>query len=84
VVVKPGVTSQDPGVSENERLTSIVSAIWTDVLNLTHVDRTANFFDSGCHSLLALKVVGRIESDLGGDFRRERCIRRPASTPWSR
>jgi acyl carrier protein len=39
---------------------SSVAAIWADVLGITLVGRTDNFFDLGGHSLLAVQVVSRI------------------------
>lgn len=39
--------------------------IWGEVLGTNDVSRTDNFFDCGGHSLLAMKLIGRIEREFG-------------------
>jgi acyl carrier protein len=45
-----------------------IAAIWCEVLGIDRVSADANFFDVGGHSLLAMKVIARIESSLGVRF----------------
>jgi acyl carrier protein len=42
-----------------------VAAIWCEVLGLPQVGATDNFFDLGGHSMLAVKVVARLERAFG-------------------
>lgn len=42
-----------------------IAAVWQEVLGIERVSIDANFFDVGGHSLLAMKVIGRIEAALG-------------------
>jgi amino acid adenylation domain-containing protein len=42
-----------------------IAQIWQDVLGIDRVSADANFFDVGGHSLLAMKVIARIEAALG-------------------
>jgi amino acid adenylation domain-containing protein len=44
--------------SETERK---IAAIWQDVLGVARVGRNTNFFDSGGHSLLAIRVASKIQ-----------------------
>jgi hypothetical protein len=41
------------------------AAIWADVLRLDRVGITDGFLDVGGHSLLAVRVIGRMRRDLG-------------------
>jgi amino acid adenylation domain-containing protein len=45
-------------------LEELVAGIWAEVLGLEQVSASANFFESGGHSLLALQVVSRLRSAL--------------------
>jgi amino acid adenylation domain-containing protein len=42
-----------------------VASIWREVLNVEHVGVHDDFFDIGGHSLLALRVLGRVRQRLG-------------------
>jgi acyl carrier protein len=42
-----------------------LAAIWSEVLNVPHIDTDADFFDLGGHSLIASSVISRIEQRLG-------------------
>ena len=46
----------------------LLEAIWCDVLAVTSVGVTENFFDIGGHSLLATQVMSRISSSVGADI----------------
>lgn len=50
-----------PAVGTEARL----AGIWTRLLGLDHVSRTANFFDLGGHSLLLARVQAAVESEMG-------------------
>jgi acyl carrier protein len=42
-----------------------VAAIWAEVLHTERVGRTDNFFLLGGHSLLVMRVITRVRSELG-------------------
>jgi amino acid adenylation domain-containing protein len=42
-----------------------LARIWTSVLGLETIDKTADFFESGGHSLLAARLLARIEAEFG-------------------
>ncbi|MEO8078326.1 MAG: non-ribosomal peptide synthetase, partial [Acidobacteriota bacterium] len=42
-----------------------IAGIWEEVLGIERVSVDANFFDVGGHSLLAMKVIARVESAIG-------------------
>lgn len=43
----------------------LVSAIWSDLLQLKNISTTSNFFELGGHSLIAVKVMLAIERETG-------------------
>jgi amino acid adenylation domain-containing protein len=51
--------------SEMERR---IAAIWRELLRLERIGIHDNFFDSGGHSLLAVRIYHRLKRDLGRDF----------------
>jgi amino acid adenylation domain-containing protein len=51
-----------PPVTDLERR---LAAVWCSVLGLQSVDRTANFFEIGGHSVLAARLAARIEAQFG-------------------
>jgi amino acid adenylation domain-containing protein len=51
-----------PPATELERR---LAAIWCSVLGLQSVDRTANFFEIGGHSVVAARLAARIEAEFG-------------------
>jgi natural product biosynthesis luciferase-like monooxygenase protein len=55
-----------PSASAGE-LESSIEAIWCDILGLEALDRTANFFDLGGHSLLTISLKRLLWSQLGFD-----------------
>jgi amino acid adenylation domain-containing protein len=42
-----------------------LAAIWSSVLGLERIDKTADFFESGGHSLLAARLLARIDAEFG-------------------
>jgi amino acid adenylation domain-containing protein len=42
-----------------------LARIWSSVLGLETIDKTADFFESGGHSLLAARLLARIEAEFG-------------------
>jgi non-ribosomal peptide synthetase component F/thioesterase domain-containing protein/acyl carrier protein len=42
-----------------------IAAIWRSMLNLEHIDPEANFFELGSHSLLAARMLARVEATFG-------------------
>lgn len=52
----------EPPAGEAEEFLAMV---WSDVLGQPVVDRHANFFHTGGHSLLAMQVCSRVRNDLG-------------------
>ena len=42
-----------------------IAAIWCTLLNLEHIDPEANFFELGSHSLLAARMLARVEATFG-------------------
>ena len=56
-----GATYAAPRTQTEQR----IATVWQDVLGIERVSIDANFFDVGGHSLLAMKVIGRIEAALG-------------------
>ncbi|MDQ1592736.1 MAG: hypothetical protein QOG71_3363 [Pyrinomonadaceae bacterium] len=58
------VTGDGQGVGLLNPLEEVVAGIWAEVLGLERVGLRDNFFESGGHSLLALRVVSRLRSTL--------------------
>ncbi|MGB3299255.1 MAG: amino acid adenylation domain-containing protein, partial [Phormidesmis sp.] len=50
-------TTESPLQTETERLLAIV---WADVLNISEINATDNFFEIGGHSLLAARAIARL------------------------
>ncbi|MGZ5134314.1 MAG: amino acid adenylation domain-containing protein, partial [Flavitalea sp.] len=46
----------------------VISNIWKDLLGLTRVGITDNFFEVGGHSLLAMRLISAIRNELGLDL----------------
>jgi amino acid adenylation domain-containing protein len=44
-----------------------IAAIWSEVLDVPHIDRDVNFFDLGGHSLLLAHIHGELRDRLGVD-----------------
>jgi len=42
-----------------------LAAIWSELLGVANVGRRSNFFQLGGHSLMAMRMIGRLESRLG-------------------
>jgi acyl carrier protein len=52
-------------IAPQTELEQQIAAIWQDVLKLERVGLTDNFFELGGHSLLVIKVVSRLQLELG-------------------
>lgn len=52
-------------VAPETRLESELSQLWSDVLGVSKVSVTANFFDMGGHSLLGTQMLAQIKSQYG-------------------
>jgi amino acid adenylation domain-containing protein len=59
---EPGSTLGDATAGE---VVKRLSALWAELLDLPAVEPDSDFFALGGNSLLALRMIGRIESDLG-------------------
>ncbi len=55
-----------------------IAAIWCEVLGLPRVSATADFFDLGGDSLLAVQVISRIGANLGAELSLHEFFERPA------
>ena len=65
VETKPDIQpTQDEAIQEDVAEKELI-AIWETVLNTKPVRATDDFFDSGGHSLLAARLLARIEDSLG-------------------
>ncbi len=64
---KPALEAAREGVDVAPRnaLESALAAIWSEVLGVSGIGVTRNFFEIGGHSLLAVQVVARIRDSLG-------------------
>jgi thioesterase domain-containing protein/acyl carrier protein len=56
--------SKEPAQRLNE-VERRLAGIWTSVLGLEAIDKTADFFELGGHSLLAARLLARIEAEFG-------------------
>jgi amino acid adenylation domain-containing protein/non-ribosomal peptide synthase protein (TIGR01720 family) len=54
------VTQADAGAAELTPIEEMLAGIWTEILAVTNIGRTANFFDLGGHSLLATQFISRV------------------------
>jgi hypothetical protein len=52
----------EPPVGATETL---IADIWRELIGCEAISRTANFFDAGGHSLLAIQAIARIEERTG-------------------
>jgi acyl-coenzyme A synthetase/AMP-(fatty) acid ligase/acyl carrier protein len=52
----------------SSRFEAELSRIWGEVLGLASVDRHRSFFESGGHSLLAMRLVLRVRNELGAEI----------------
>jgi nonribosomal peptide synthetase DhbF len=58
--VRPGRPGEGPATRTEE----LVCRVWAEAMGVPAVPPTADFFDSGGHSLQAMRIVGRIEQEL--------------------
>jgi acyl carrier protein len=63
----PGVTAkgEDSFVPPQGTMEETLAGIWMDVLKKARVGRTDNFLDLGGHSLMAIRILGRISKSFG-------------------
>jgi len=62
----PGAVSGATGASlTQDEVEAVLAAIWCELLGVSTVDRDDNFFDRGGHSLLAARVLARIQAAFG-------------------
>jgi acyl-coenzyme A synthetase/AMP-(fatty) acid ligase len=61
----PELQSAATGVSPSTDTEERMAAIWRDILRVDDVYRDTNFFAVGGHSLLAIRVLGRVRDELG-------------------
>jgi len=54
--------SKEPAQPLNE-IERRLATIWSSVLGIERIDKTADFFESGGHSLLAARLLARIEAE---------------------
>ncbi|MCG8671304.1 MAG: amino acid adenylation domain-containing protein [Pseudomonadales bacterium] len=62
---EPSLVAQEGMVAPRNDSEEKIADIWCQVLNLSEVSVTANFFDLGGHSLLATQVVSRLRQAFG-------------------
>jgi amino acid adenylation domain-containing protein len=79
------VESEEAYVAPMTEIERALAAIWRDLLGLEAVSVTANFFDLGGHSLMAARMVSRVNDAFGrqtplSEFFAEPTIRRLAQT----
>lgn len=60
-VEEPGTTSDAGGITGIE---GAIAAIWRDLLGVADVTPDADFFDLGGHSLIAIRMMARIEREM--------------------
>ena len=67
---RPGVesTSASAHTSADDVMVAVVADVWAEVLQLTDVDREANFFELGGNSFSVIDVQRRLMKRLGIDF----------------
>jgi acyl-coenzyme A synthetase/AMP-(fatty) acid ligase/acyl carrier protein len=59
----------DQRTAPRNPLEAAVAEIWNEVLGLQHAGVEADFFEAGGHSLLAVRVIARIQADLGAELK---------------
>ncbi|MCP5046067.1 MAG: AMP-binding protein, partial [bacterium] len=67
----PAEASLDSGsdtIAPRNDLEKRLAAIWEKVLNIRRISVNDNFFDIGGHSLLAVRLMSRIEEEFGKDL----------------
>jgi acyl carrier protein len=77
----PGAGRPTTPASETEQR---VASIWSEVLDRKEVDTRANFFDVGGHSILATRLLARINRDFGVDLPFVRLFTEPTVADISR
>lgn len=66
-----------PQLEPQNELERTIAAIWQEMLNLPAVGIRDNFFDSGGHSLLAVRTLGRLRETVTADLQMTDLFRYP-------
>jgi amino acid adenylation domain-containing protein len=61
----PTIETLAPFLTPRHRFEEPLSAIWSEILKRDTVDRDANFFAMGGHSLLAIRLLGKVAKGFG-------------------
>ncbi|MGF1426413.1 amino acid adenylation domain-containing protein [Kitasatospora sp. LaBMicrA B282] len=73
-----GMAPTDPaGTAPTTETESRLLDLWSAVLQRPVTDMAQNLFDAGGHSLLLMRFVARVKSDLGHDLSLRDCFARP-------
>ncbi len=62
-----GRSPSEPGTGPARRATSVLTEIWAELFGAAAVHDSANFFDLGGDSLTAVRLLARLEDQLGED-----------------
>ncbi|MET8542171.1 non-ribosomal peptide synthetase [Kitasatospora sp. NPDC004799] len=56
---------QEPGDEPQGEFETLIAGVWAEVLGRQRISPTDNFFSLGGHSLIALRVIGRLKKQFG-------------------
>ncbi|MGW1177504.1 non-ribosomal peptide synthetase [Kitasatospora sp. NPDC002543] len=56
---------QEPGDEPQGEFETLIAGVWSEVLGRQGISATDNFFSLGGHSLIALRVIGRLKKQFG-------------------
>jgi amino acid adenylation domain-containing protein len=62
---KPDTKNKSEHTSARTNEEKLVATIWQEYLNIDHIDIFSNFFEMGGHSIMAVKVMIKIEKETG-------------------
>jgi acyl carrier protein len=79
----PGITPGEDYVSPRNEIEEKIAAIWSEVLGIekNKISISANFFDSGGHSLKVMIMIAKIHQVLNFKLEMVQVFRAPAITP---
>jgi SAM-dependent methyltransferase len=66
------------------KLENAVARIWAEALKVDRVGRRDDFFELGAHSLLAMRVIGRLRQELGVEVGMDSLFLRPVLSDFAR